>query len=371
MIFTTNNTKALYTIQNEACSCKKLINDPSLIHYAYYISDVIKELEKQSAYVGSHRTTEDGTSLLDSYSYTSDEGDLDRTLTRDAMAQVAIPLIKFAKGVADSYHYDYGFNTIEVTENHGYSFTTSYTYDSDTGTFTITVKSDKALTDDEYAIVTQHIEYSYSDILGGVHLKHTDINTTLTTESVEEGTITYEESEADDDGNVTYSYTFTTTPEYDIDTTDNGLGGESLLWATLKGVKVRMYYTSPDVVNVGDWLILTRLDEKVEYYVCHTQATTNNKFGCPNYYTPMPIDLRHTMHYVLYFPTIRNHMALKTLDTLIFDALVAYCMHKWFVMAAPTEAEYYWQQFALLIEQIRKLLEGSQTSIVYRPYNYV
>lgn len=337
--------------------CAKKIYDSRITHFAYRIKDIVEELKKRTNYIGGTRSTNDGKTLVDTITYSNDEYDLDTPLTKDAMANVFMPLLEFAEGIGESYLYDEKTNTHHVQMNHGFKFSYSYTIGTETSAITINLISDKKLDADHYAIVDAEISYNVVDLFGSRTLKK------IVHEHIFKHTDSYSES------NDKFIYTATVNPEYDADTVDNGLGAEKVEVVSINNINGKAMEYFPVAIKKGEW-IEVNIDGTIELYVCHTQCTSNNKMGCPNYYTYMPFDFRGTIHYILWFPFLNNNGSLHALDTHIENALITYCMYRWFLKVYPAEADRWYAEFERRMEMIKELLESLRGAYGERPMQY-
>ena len=362
MLMITDDTKHLFDIRTVG-KCRRFIGSERLHHFAYRISDIVAEVKKRSEYIAKNRKLQDGTSLIDSASYTNDEFDLDTPLTRDAMANVFIPLIDYSRGMAESYRYDdEGYNSHTLIRNKGYNILgTGYAYDSTNRSVTISVTLDKIISSSNYAKVYVNIDYVKLTVLDEVYCKElthiVSITSSHTYEAVTGG----------------YKYSVTFVPDYDADFTDNGIGGEDVRNVVVRNVKVRMQDTSAIDIRKGDWVLLKYddCDEDGELYICLEDCTSNVPDGCPQYFLFMPFDFRHTIHYLLHFSSLTSKGALLALDTHIENALITYCLYKWFMYTSPEDSQLQFAEFQRYMELIAGILETQSAAIVRRPICYI
>lgn len=362
MLMITDDTKHLFDIRTLK-TCRKFIGPERLHHFAYRIEDIVKEVKKRSEYIAKNRRLQDGTTLIDSASYTNDEFDLDTPLTRDAMANVFIPLIDYTRGMAESYRYDdEGYRSHTMIVNKGYKVIgTGYTYDSTDRSVTISVTLDKPIASTHYAKVTVDIDYVKLTILDEVYCKElrhiASILSSATPTEVTGG----------------YKYTIKFIPDYEAEFTDNGLGGEEVRNVVVRNVKVRMQDTAATDIRKGDWVLLKQdeCDEEGELYICLEDCTSNVQDGCPQYFEFMPFDFRHTIHYLLHFSTTTSKGAMLALDTHIENALITYCLYKWFMYTSPEDSAAQYAEFQRYMELIAGILTSQSAAIVRRPICYI
>ncbi len=338
--------------------CARHVGEAALVHFAYKIEDVIKEVKKITNYVGASRTTAEGATLVDKYTYTNDEYDLDRTLTRDAMAQVFVPLLEFTRGVADAYHYDEGIRTIRVKEQLGLTLSAAYTYDTADRTLTWEVRTSGELPEGAWISIRSVVAYEVADIYGRRIKRFARQEVKLQAQH---------KSETREDGTVVYKRQ--TKPRIDVDEEDCGLGAEELLNVTVEDWKVRLYEKNAQKLRAGDWVEVELLGGigKATYLVLR-DCDTNTELGHLAWFRHMEYDFRHTIHYVLWFEHLRSTAVLQVIDTDIFMALAEYCVYRWFLMVAPTEAEVYFNLFMNRLEKIKAQLDTLRGALTRRNY---
>lgn len=363
MLLLTDDTKHLLDIAKLGI-CKKRGDLAKLVHFAYRIEDILKEIRKRTNYIGANRATKDGRTLVDNITYTNDEFDLDVPLTKDAMANVFIPLLDYSKGIADSYLYDEdGHKNYSVKINRGYVLNNRYAYDSEDNSLSVTLKSNKHIEDAHKIVADIDIEYNVTDLIGDVYKKR------LTT------SIEYDDSipcvMKTVGGKTTYEYTKIINPKYDADTVDKGLGAESVSDVVITKIEFKTQDVNPYRINAGDWLEVEYDGGMKELYICHTNCTSNTKFGCPYFYLYMPFDFRRTIHYIVYMPYFNNEAALKAIDTHIENAIITYCIYRWFKMVNPEEAPTWYEEFVRRIAMITELLDSQSGAIMSRPMCYI
>lgn len=357
-----DDTKHLFDIRTVG-KCRRFLGSERLHHFAYRIEDIVKEVKKRSEYIARHRTLQDGTLLIDSISYTADEFDLDAPLTRDAMANVFIPLIDYSRGMADSYRYDdEGYNNHVLVKNKGYKvISTGYAYDSSDRSITVSITLDKQLSSSHYAKVYVDIDYVKLTILDEVYCKElqqiVNITSATTPTQVSSG----------------YKYSVKFIPKYEADFTDNGLGGEDVRNVVVRNVRAMMQDTAATDIRRGDWVLYKEkeTDEDGELYICLEDCTTNVLDGCPRYFEFMPFDFRHTIHYILHFSSLTSKGAMQALDTHIENALITYCLYKWFMYSSPEDSAVQFSEFQRRMDLISELLSTQTSAIVKRPLSYV
>lgn len=338
--------------------CGLHVGKPGLVHYAYKIDDIIKQVKKLTNYVGGSRTNKNGVTLVDKYSYTDDEFDLDHFTTADAMAQVYTVLMEYTKGVSDSYKFDEGYNEIVVKQDMGLLHTTSYAWDSETRELTWTVKTSAEIPDNATALLTYVVSYDVVDIFGKETKRWLRQDTKIKPN--------HKNPEQGEDGRVTY--TVVTKPAFKVDEQDNGLGAEQLLHVRVEGEAVRIVERSPRPIKEGDVVKVEYPDGRCATYVATQNTDTTMDVGRPGYYRHLGLDFRNTIHYVLFFPQVLNDALLSALDTHIFMALIEYCTYRWFLLVAPEEAETYYKLFNARLETIKGLLDTMRAAISRRSY---
>ncbi len=344
--------------------CKRNIKNRKLVHFAYRIDDIIKEVKKRTNYIGANRADQNGNLLVDRMTYSNDEFDLNRPLTKDAMAQVFIPLLEFTQSLAESYLYDEeDFKSYNKVVDRGYKFTTKFTFDNADNSVEIALRSNKQIAPEHYVEASVELEYKVEDVIGDIYKKRTTAveridmsNASMRTEEI--------------DGKTVYTYTKKFIPDYEADFEDNGIGAERVFDVIVVSVKTKTQDVHPHRINAGDWLELKYDEDLTELYVAHTNCTSNNKFGCPYYYEFMPFDFRKTIHYILFMPFANSTAALKALDTHIENAIITYCIYRWFLLVRPEEAQIWYEEFLKRMEMIKELLSSQQGVIMERPLWY-
>lgn len=339
-------------------NCGIYVGRPGLVHYAYKIDDIIKNVKKLTNYVGGSRTTKNGVTLVDKYSYTNDEFDLDHFTTADAMSQVYTVLMEYTKGVSDAYKFDEGYSEIVVKQDMGLLHTTSYAWNSETRELTWTVKTSAEIPDNATALLTYVVSYDVVDIYGKEIKRWLRQDTQIKAN--------HKNPEQGEDGKVTY--TIVTKPRLKVDEADNGLGAEELLHVRVEGEAVRFVEKHPRLIREGDVVRVEYQDGRCATYVATRNTDTTIDVGAPGFFRHLGLDFRNTIHYVLYFQRIQNDAVLSALDTHIFMALVEYCVYRWFLLVAPEEAETYYNLFISRLETIKGLLDSMRAAINRRPY---
>lgn len=339
---------------------RQLREPKRLIHYYYPLDMLREEVYKRTSMIGKYRLTKEGENMLDATALTQDESDTFDFLAEDGAHEVFEKIIAYTDDKLRSFLYNDGAeNSVTRAENLGNTFAqTSLT----TTASTTSVKWDyqynlaNALNAGEQLRLTFEGVYIVRNFMS-VNEQRTFEHTVLVN-SAAVGNNTLKDIEF--------------VPE--LDTTPSGTIG--VLPEVFKGVvsvKLKEYafeYATPAIVPVGTWVDYTTAKGENHVYYAIAESDMNADLNDTSLYLNMDgQDLRYSVHYIVNKPIwVRENSVTKT-DRSIFEALVAFIMYRWFLIAQPQEAEPYMLEYEKRLIDVKYNLGFSERmSVISHPF---
>lgn len=127
---------------------------------------------------------------------------------------------------------------------------------------------------------------------------------------------------------------------FDVDTTDNGLGAEEIVfYGPVTVVKEHWNKQNPAQIPVGDWIEYYNKDGHVEYYKALAPITENeDMYGCFSRVDKQLADFHNGIGYEVMIPHFDANMA-PVIDAAMYEAFVCDVVYRWSEIANPSVLE--------------------------------
>ena len=338
---------------------RRLREPKRFVHYYYPLDDLREEVYKRTSMIGKHTTNDDGSNRLDSIAFTQDEAEQFEYIVNDGAHEIFEKIIAYTDDRVRSFIYNDGANnTMKRTESLGNTIrngklTTSDDIANGSITYTYTFNTDKVLGDGEQVVLVFSGKYRVRNFMGRTEIRDFEQTVVVT------GAAT------------SHKITKTYTPE--IDTTIGRLGIQAEQYkgiVALNLVSQTLNYANPAAVPANTWIEYTKLDGTQRLYYAIAPSDMNADIDDTNLYIDMTgYDLRYSIHYVVNKPQWVRENSMAMTDKSIFEALVSYVLYKWFLIVLPQQAEFYANEFARRLSDIKfRLGFCERMSVVSHPF---
>lgn len=338
---------------------RRLREPKRFVHYYYPLDDLREEVYKRTSMIGKHTTNDDGSNRLDSIAFSQDEDEQFEYIVNDGAHEIFEKIIAYTDDRVRSFIYNDGAdNTMKRAESLGNTIRNAKLTKTDdiaggSFTYTYTFNTDKVLGNGEQIVLVFRGAYKVRNFMGRTELR------------------TFEQTAVVTGAATSHKISKTYTPE--IDTTIGRMGIQAEQYKgidTFELVSQTINYANPATVPANTWVEYTKLDGTQRLYYAIAPSDMNADIDDTSLYIDMTgYDLRYSIHYVVNKPQWVRENSMVMTDKSIFEALVSYVLYKWFLIVLPQQAEFYANEFARRLSDIKfRLGFCERMSVVSHPF---